>query len=126
MRVLLWVSFFFIALHVGLVLYTLYGALYRRLFGRKDLMTVTIDGQDYLLGMKHNSAQWIVLPATIIINPDTEKLMCFIVFRKTGKSICVTKGKFIIRDMSELVSTCCITCRKDFRIDALEATTEKE
>lgn len=124
LRILLWVSFFFIALHVGLVLYALYGALYLRLFGRKDLMTITINEQDYLLAMKHSSTQWIILPANIVINPDTMRHMYFIVFHKTGKTICVTKGKFIIRDMSELVSTCCITCRKDFRIQAEEPTIE--
>ena len=87
LRMLLWVSFFFIALHVALVGYTLYGALFRRLSGRKDLMTVVIDGQEHLLVMKHSPTQWIVLPATITIDPDTENHMYFVVFARRARPL---------------------------------------
>jgi len=106
--------------------------MYRKVVGNQDLMTVEIDGQLYLIAMKHVLNFWVLLPCTmekvvgkgITISHSKKKLTEE--EKKEAKlknkelnmvdAIKFTRGKFIVRDISLLESTKNIHCRKQLSL----------
>ena len=71
-----------------------------RMSGSRDVMTTSIDGQDYIISMRHNIEKWILQPCVI---------MSYESFTNKASSlhddiaiILFEKGDFIIRDLSSL------------------------
>jgi len=71
-----------------------------RISGNRDIMTTSIDGQDYIISMRHNIDKWILQPCEI---------MSYESFMNKASSlhddiviILFEKGVFIIRDLSTL------------------------
>jgi len=73
---------------------------FTRMTGSRDIMTTAIDGQNYLITMRHNLDKWILQPCEIL---DYETY-----FNKVSsahndvKIVLFEKGVFIIKDLSSL------------------------
>jgi len=74
-----------------------------RLFGNKQAVTVDLDGQNYLIALQHNNIQWILMPCTLVENENQ-------------KTVEITRGNFIIRDLSRLDRAAEIVYRSEYNI----------
>ena len=97
-RVALWIYRGFIT-----ILFTV--IIIAKIYGDKDFATIDIDGNAFLVTLRHNSSQWILMPCTL---EEAE--------REDGpvKMIKYTKGRFIIRDLSRLEAVSPVVCRSGY------------
>jgi len=105
-------------LHTVFILLPLIFQLYSKVYGNQDLMTVEVEGQLYLIAMRHISNYWILIPCTmgrvkargsfsIGSNKEEDVMTDAIIF---------TKGKFIVRDVSNLEAKKDILCRDSYQL----------
>lgn len=103
-NLLLIVSVLVMGLYMLVLLYMLTGGVRARMFGSGDIMTTEIDKKTYIVAMRHNQYNWILLPCEIedyhvekVINKKTDFTI------RTGvKRAIFVRGVFIMKDLSEL------------------------
>ena len=71
-----------------------------RMFGSRDIMTVSIDGQNYLITMRHSFEKWILHPCDVVNYNEYYKKDNSLY--EDVKIILYEKGNFMIRDLSTL------------------------
>jgi len=77
-----------------------------KIYGEKDFVTIDIDGQQpYLVTLRHNPSQWILMPCTLEVAEGENGVERVIKF---------TKGRFIIRDLSKLKEVSPVVCRSGY------------
>ncbi|MCL2571331.1 MAG: hypothetical protein FWE11_02925 [Defluviitaleaceae bacterium] len=122
----LWTVFTVVAriqqgLHIFLILTLLVVNMYRKIYGNQDLMTVSIDDQVYLIAMRHVSNYWILIPCSL---DRAEERAALYLSRKAKRDIVdvirFTKGKFIVRDISQIDDTKNILCREKHELVAVK------
>ena len=107
-RIALWVASAVRRIHRGIVLFLFIVGILAKIYGEKDVVTVDIGNQIYLLAMRHNTSQWVLIPCTLEEKEQRDG--------NVDKIVKFIKGKFIIRDMSLLKGLCPVTCRAGYAV----------
>ena len=98
-----------LGLHALLLLILLLTHISRNLFGGSDVMTTVIDGENYLIAMRHNVYQWILIRFEIEEYTEGGEQVA-----ADTKCLLFVKGEFIMRDLSILDKP--ITYHRNFRV----------
>ena len=98
------VSMIVLGVYAIILLYLLFRSIYSRMFGSGEIMLTEIDEKTYIIVMRHNQYQWVLLPCEIE-DYFVEKMKGTkndINLRIGIKRALFTRGLFIMRDLSEL------------------------
>jgi hypothetical protein len=86
-----------LCINVLLMFLFLFVNVHRRLFGSGDVMTTSIDGQNYIIALRHNQYQWILMPCNIEEYEKKRKR-----YTTDVKRVLFDRGVFIMKDLTAL------------------------
>ena len=110
-------TFLYVLFRAASIILRIYGAIITAMFafsiiakiyGDKDVLSVEIEGQPYILATRHSPYQWVLVPCSFGTTTDANG--------DTLNTIKFTKGRFIIRDMAAIESHCAVVCRKGYSL----------
>jgi hypothetical protein len=103
-------------LYILLIFTSLVSQMYKRIIGSQEIMTAEINGQLYLIAMRHIKNYWVMIPCTIEKNKARGNIHIGKGEPDMIDAIKFVKGRFIIRDIASLEDTKSLLCRTKHKL----------